>query len=245
MPLIPLSSVINLFNAVVSASCALIIWVRRRSMLWQDVFVSRFFFVFIFSTLQFFTVSLPGILTQDTTAIQVIYTLGDVFVMLETFYLVSIPLKIFSKEKVSLKEPAAIGILFTLFYLFYNLIFLKPAIPTTFGSFIDWRGSTNPILEMLVWGLSAIALLAVILLFVINGWFHKQPIVRKRSRRFAVGFSLTFTGWFVVFLFTSFGSTNLKFLVSGGAIGSLLVSLGLLSVLTGIFAREKTNSFLT
>lgn len=242
MPLIPLASFISIVNGSVSLACAIIIWVRKREAVWKDRVLSLFFLVFIFSAFEFYLFGLPGTLVRHLLAIQVVQKSGDFFVLLLTTYIISIPLSLFpqSRGKKFVKVVSWVILSYAVFYLAHNLIFIKPARMVNYGPFVDWQGqSDQPVLQTLLWFFTAMAIFLIVFFFVINGWKHKDGFVRRRSRLFAIGFALIFIGWFSIFLFASPASQNMTFLLAGGTFGSFIISIGLTTLLVGVFSQPQ------
>jgi len=222
---IPLSSLFNLINALVAGSCALTV-LFRRSVIGSksNVFVSRFLTAFALSALQFFVFSFPGLLTYNQKFIQAAHTFGDTLTLVVMVYLVFIPLNILYRGKVLFALFGATLLGYAGFYLTDNLTFLCPATPVIYSRFIDWRGCSEPTMQSIIWGLTAIGIVFLIALFVANGWRNEDAIIRRRSRFLGAGFSTIFLGWLVAFLFTALTGENANALIIAGTIGPGMVS---------------------
>jgi len=240
MALIPLASLINFFNMLVAIACALILLMRRKTLAWGNEFVTRFFSAFVLSIIQFFFASAMGFWIHDPFLVQAFCILQDILTVVVMVPLIFIPLKIFYKNNVIAKISSVILYSFAGFYFIYNMLFLKPATPVIFGPFIDWKGSTNPLLGGILWAVVAICLLGIVSLFAFNGWNHQEDLLRRRARFFATGFFLMFLGWLVVFLFVTPLTKSVSILGAGGAVGCAMVSVGYVLILLAVLTKPKT-----
>jgi len=239
MQLIPLSSFISIFNAVIALFCASLMFIRKRGLLFQNILASRLFIVFVISAITFSVAGLPGTLVKDPSKIQMVYTFVDVFTMLNTICLVFIPLSVFSKGKPIAFQLLLPLITFSIGYLIHNLLFVTPATPVVYGPFIDWRGSSLPIFQNAVAGIAMFCIATTVFLFTKNGWFHENDVIRRRSRFMGSGFFLILIGWALISLFTVSSGSKMLLIISGGAGGSLLMSGGFLLLLKGVFEKES------
>jgi len=153
-------------------------------------------------------------------------------------YLIFMPLKIFSKKEYFIKISSWVLIGSAIFYVVVSLILLEPVEIIYFKPFIDWRELTPPFLQALEWVLAAGTVLGIIFLFTVNGWFHKDDLIRKRSRAYAIGFLFIFIGWLSI-IFFSLSLTNQRWiLVGGGVLGCVLISLGMILLLVATMSKN-------
>jgi len=242
--LIPLSSLLSGFNVLVAIFCASLLWFRRRDLLKSDPLVKRFFNIFVYCAAQFSWSFLPGTLVKDTYFIQVVYTFADMTIMWITIYLFSIPLNMFpqtQKLKQFVKTASWVMLVFSISYVGYNLQTIKPAIPVTYGTLIDWRGTVEPTLQLIAIAFAAICLIATVSFFFFRGWQHENNLIRKRSRILTAGFFSILLGWVVISLFSAFASQGMGILLTGGAIGTGFMSLGFVALLSAIFTKAETR----
>lgn len=240
--LIPFSSLICGFNALVAIFCASLIWFRRRDLLESDSLVKRFYFAFIYSAAQFSLNFLPGTLVHDPYFIQVIYTFSDVTIMLIAMYMLYIPLNTFpqtQKLKQFLKTASGIVFAFSIFYVAYNLWVLKPVTLVTYGSMIDWRNSIAPALQLIAVSLCAIFIIATILIFFFRGWWHEDSFIRKRSRILTVGFFSMLLGWISISIFNTSTPQRPGIILTGGTVGCGVMSLGFVALLWAILSKKE------
>lgn len=237
---IPLASLLNLFETLIALLCALFIWIRKRSAIFNNPLVVRFFICFTLSAVTFFIFSTPGLIVRDLLVMQLVYTFGDVCVLLTNIYLVFIPIKIYSKNSKIATVITRFIFVFAAFYLIHNLITLSPVTVVRFGPFIDWRGSTNPLLQTIDSAIAGLCLLSAAILFFNQGWKHKDITVKKRSRFFGSGFLLVLFGWISIFVFTASSGSSLTIILAGSAIGNTFISIGLVLLLVGVFTQEKS-----
>jgi len=241
---IPFSSLICGFNALVAIFCASLIWFKRRDLLESNLLVKRFYFAFIYSAAQFSFSFLPGTLVNDNYFIQVVYTFSDVTIMLVAMYLLSIPLNIFpqtQKLKQFVKIALWIILAFSVFYVAYNLRFLKPVTPVTYGYMIDWRNSIPPALQLIAASLCAIFIIATVLFFFFRGWWHEDSLIRKRSRILTIGFFSIFLGWIGISFFNTFTPQSPGIILIAGSVGCGVMSLGFVTLLWAIFLKKEVR----
>ena len=246
MEYIPIASLSAIVDLIVATGSAAVIFFRRRLMGKSGALVPNFIRAFIFMSCGFFCFSLAGIVIFDLRLIEISYTFGSAFFLIAMRYLISIPVRIFSKKDRLTKIMAWVLVASAIFYVIFNLIFLKPAEAVYFKPFIDWRDSAPPALQLIVWALVASSLLGITLLFIINGWHHDDRLIRRRSRIYACGFALDFIGWSSIFIFAVSATKNKTILASGGALGCVLISMGmimlLIATLTGELSAPKQQS---
>jgi len=245
---LPLASILTLISSVITTACAITISKRQKIQLREGILlfktgetylVSRFFVCFIICATGLFIYGLPGVFVRDLKLVQASYALGDVIFLIAVAYLISIPYILFSQNKTAMIVTVRIFLAYAVFYFVYNLITLKEAMPVHYGSFIDWRSSINPAVQTVEGLFLVIGLLLFIALFVIKGWKHENSFIRRRSRFFAIGFSIVLVGWISVFVFLTSETKNISFMLSGGVIGNIFISSGFFIVLRGIIAKDN------
>jgi len=239
MKYIPVASLSAIVDLIVAIGVAAIIFSRRRLMGKSDALVPNFMRAFIFMGCGFFLFSLAGIVIFDLRLIEVSYIFGNAFFLIAMSFLIFVPARIFSMEDRLTKVMSWVLVVSAIFHIIFNLIFLKPAEAVYFKPFIDWRDSAPPALQLIVWALVAATLLGITLLFIIHGWYHNDRLIRKRSRIYACGFFLDFTGWLSIFLFAISATKNKIILVGGGALGCVLISLGMIMLLVATISKDS------
>ena len=241
MKLIPIASFSTIFDLVVILWSIGIILSRRKSAIKKDALALVFVRGLSCFAVSSFLFSLPGIVIFDLKLIQVVYTLANAFILFAMRYFVVMPLKIFSERESLIKVATWVLTATALAYMTINLVFLQPVEEVYFGSFVDWREATHPIVQVIVWGLSASTVLGITLLFIKKGWSHEDKFIKKRSRVYALGFSFIFLGWLSIFIFTVFTKKTEGILLASGVTGCLLISAGMISLL--ISSLSKNPSF--
>ena len=240
---IPFASIFNYISTLVSAGCAIAIWLRREKLGKQNIFVSKFFLVFVLATVNMFVLGIPGTLSHNGATIQIVYTIGGILSEMISSYLAYIALAIFFPERQKLFSIIAL-VPVTLFIV-CNIIDIpkfKPAKEVIIGPFVDWQGpALNPVTNIITMLMVAFLFLLFVVLFVVKGWWHKDRSVRRRSYYIATGMFSVVIGWSSaqIFIFLPLSPDN--FLLLSGTVGGFFACLGVILLFIGITKEVKTE----
>ena len=239
MDYIPPTSLSAMVDFIVASACAVVIYFRRKSIGKENILTANFLRVFIVLSFGFFLFTLPSTVIFDPTIVQLLSTFGNASFIIAMSFLIFVPARIFSLEDRKTKVLSWRLITSALSYRAINLILFKPADVIYFKPFVDWREGTIPIMQVVLWFLVASSLLWMAILFVVRGWFHQDSLTRRRSRIYAVGFTLIFIGWLVILLFQISASKNPLILFGGGSLGCAFISLGMIMLLVATISKDS------
>jgi len=235
--MITISPLLNFITAFAAFSGAVIIWLRYQKSVWKNLVVYRFFLSFLISGIFFLIEASTGSLTRNTVTIQALYIIAESLMMFMVFFLLSIPLTIFSGNT---KLSTIFGfpmVIYGTFYLFYNLIFIKPAVTVISGRFIDWQNSANPILQIIFWTLAGSGAIAFAYLFIKNGWHHPDTVIRLRSRLIGGGCSVIIVGMIFMCLFMTLPKSAVSPQLA--TLASIFIGTGYFFMLIGVLQKGK------
>ncbi|MDD5145156.1 MAG: hypothetical protein PHW72_03485 [Candidatus Pacebacteria bacterium] len=232
--MIPIVSLFNLVSALFFGGISVKLYSSYKKS--NDENLKDFFYTFLYSSIMFIIMALPGTVSRDLVFVGLIYAVYPLFSFLSLSYFGQIPLRILSWQKVRKLFSVSMKALGFL-VVFIDILNWGPAVFHQQQPFAYWEDSRGEAMNIFVGSVLGLSFLLIFIFFIIQGMKSSERYLKIRAFLIAGGVVFIILGSLINFVF---GASALEYIDT--LISSLFIVFSTILISAGVYYKPKSVS---